>query len=155
MNTRAESIPNQVWQPATRVTGQLQVVALVMTNRTNKPDRRLLGHWKSDRRRTMAEWKWPPRTSIKKKRFATSLFGHLKLRYTPRFVYSDYKGMKSREPYEVLGSDSFSVAIATGEPVTGEVRIYQMNFEDGGYWISLGRQREWFRRPRKARGKAS
>jgi hypothetical protein len=116
--------------------------------RTLKPDRRLLGEWKSDRRRTLAEWKWAPRTSVKKKKFVASLFGYLKLRYTARFLYSDYKGMKSREPYQLLGSDEFSVAISIGEPLGGASRIYHVNFEDGGYWISLGRQREWFRRPR-------
>lgn len=126
-----------------------------MVGRAYKSDRRLLGEWKSDRRRTMAEWKWPPRTSARKKKFVASLFGHLKLRYTQRFLYSDYKGTKSREPYEILGSDSSSVAIAVDSALYEETRIYQMNFADGGYWISLGRQREWFRRPRTTRSRST
>lgn len=122
-----------------------------MATPSNKSAQRLLGDWKSDRRRTMAEWKWSPRTTAKKKQFVTSLFGHLKLRYTRKYVYSDYQGTKDRQPYEVLGCDSFSIAIAIGNSILGEALIYQLNFEGDAYWISLGRQREWFRRPRKTR----
>ncbi len=122
-----------------------------MTQPPPKTDLRLLGHWKSDRRRTLADWKWAPRTNPKKKKFVASLFGHLKLRYTRRYVYSDYQGTKSRERYEVLGSDSHSVAISVRRSLMDEPRIYHVTFEDNGYWIPLGRGREWFRRPRKTK----
>lgn len=112
-------------------------------------DRRLLGSWRSDRRRTMAEWIWPRSMKPDRRKWFAGLFGHLKLRYTPRYLYSDLKGFCERDLYEVVAMDSDSVAI-----LCSPGRILHIHFEDDHYWISLGRNREWFKRvkskPRQA-----
>ncbi len=116
-----------------------------------KTDRRLLGTWRSDRRRTFKDWIWPPRTSAKaRKRLSkqlSTIFGHLVLRYTRTRAHADFKGTTSSHKYEILGVDSNSVAIMTWDTVLDEESIYHIHFEgDRHYWITLGRQREWFRR---------
>jgi hypothetical protein len=54
---------------------------------------------------------------------------------------------RNRHRYEVLASDSHSVAIRYECPTTGEWRIEHIVFEGTGrYWLSQGNNREWFRR---------
>jgi len=125
--------------------------------RSAKPvpvDRRLLGSWRSDRRKTMAEFAWPRSMKADRRKWFAGLFGHLKLRYTPRYVYSDLKGFCERDRYEVVAMDADSVAI-----VYGAGQILHIHFEDDWYWISCGRQREWFKRvkakPRQAAARRS
>jgi hypothetical protein len=112
-----------------------------------KTDARLLGTWRSDRRRTLQDWIWPPRTGEKVRKRLSAAFGHLILRYTRTRIYSDLKGFQDTETYEILGADSNSVAIVVRGPLPEQGTIYHIHFEgDRHYWISLGRQREWFRR---------
>lgn len=113
-------------------------------------DRRLLGTWRSDRRRTMADWGWPRSMKPDRRKWFAGLFGHLKLRYTPRYQYSDYKGYCERECYEVVAMDADSVAI-----LCSPGHIQHIHFEDDHYWISLGRNREWFKRVKSKRRQAA
>jgi hypothetical protein len=54
---------------------------------------------------------------------------------------------RNRHRYEVLASDSRSVAIRYECPITGEWLIEHIFFKGAGhYWIPLGNNREWFRR---------
>jgi len=122
-----------------------------MPSQTRKTHRRLLGTWRSDRRRTLKDWVWPPRTSAKARKRWAAIFGHLLLRYTRTRVYSDYQGTESTQEYAILGSDADSVAIKTYDSLLEEDRIYHIHFEgERHYWITLGRQREWFRRVKPA-----
>ncbi len=89
----------------------------------------------------MADWIWPRSMKSDRRKWFAGLFGHLKLRYTPRYLHSDYKGFCERNRYEVVAMDADSVAI-----ICSPERILHIHFEDGGYWISLGRNREWFKR---------
>ena len=110
-------------------------------------DKRLLGTWRSDPRRTLNGWVWPRGTTAKQRKLITGLIGHLTIRYTRLRIRSEYKGHKDSQPYEVIGIDTDSVALMV--PVDGmeERRIYHVHFEgDNHYWITIGLQREWFRR---------
>lgn len=89
----------------------------------------------------MAEWVWPRSMKPDRRKWFAGLFGHLKQLYTPRYVTSDLKGFCGRDRYEVVAMDADSVAILWG---TGQ--ILHIHFEDDWYWISLGRNREWFKR---------
>lgn len=84
-----------------------------------------------------------------RRKWFAGLFGHLKLHYTARYLYSDLKGFRERAQYEVVAMDADSVAI-----LCSPEQIQHIHFEDGHYWISLGRNREWFKRvkakPRQA-----
>lgn len=124
-----------------------------MPQKPDKVDRRLLGWWRSDRRKTMSEWVWPRTMKADRRKWFANLFGHLKVRYTPRYCSWTLKGYAERGPYEVLASDEVSVAVISG----GQIR--QINFEGDHYWISMGRNREWFKRikapPRQAAARRS
>lgn len=120
-----------------------------MSGKDFKTDRRLLGMWRSDRCKTMAEWVWPRTMKLDRRKWFTGLFGHLRVKYTPRLCSWTLKEYKERGPYEVLASDADSVAIMCG----GQIR--QIHFEGDHYWISLGRNREWFKRVKTPRRQAA
>ena len=75
------------------------------------------------------------------------MFGHLTVCYTRQRIRSEFKGHRDSQRYEVIGTDLDSVAIMSFVDWMDERTIYHIHFEDDRhYWISLGRQREWFRR---------
>jgi len=126
-----------------------------MPPQKSKTDKRLLGTWRSDRGRTIKAWVWRRGWPMRKRKKLASIFGHLILRYTRTRLYSDYKGHKETEKYELLGADSSSVVIRRWDLHEAEWRLRQIHFEgDQYYWISLGvgRQREWFKRIGKPQG---
>src|SRR3569833_2980128 len=82
-----------------------------MTNREKKTDSRLIGTWRSDRRRTLKDWIWKPRTSSQKRKRVADILGHLVILFTRRKIYADFKGHRSSVSYKVLGVDANSVAI--------------------------------------------
>jgi hypothetical protein len=113
-----------------------------------KKDKRLFGAWRSDRGRTVAEWRFAKRLSPERRRKFLGIFGKLRLTYSAariRGVYGDYR---FTQRYDVLAIDSDSVAIRYEDTqVTGQWRIQHIRFEKGDrYWIALGRNREWFKR---------
>jgi hypothetical protein len=55
--------------------------------------------------------------------------------------------------YKVLDMDSESVAVTRWDSVLKETKIRHIHFEGDRYWISLGRQREWFKRIKGRRDK--
>ena len=93
------------------------------------------------------------------------LFGKLVLIYSRDWVVSKLNGFETKRRYVVLATDEVSVAILIygqmnirnrkayspdalklvdefGSPPT----IYHIHFDKRGYWISLGMNREFFRR---------
>lgn len=113
-----------------------------------KSDKRLLGTWRSDRRRTMKDWVWPRYTRAERRKRFAAIFGHLMLRYTRQRIHSDLKGSKDSQPYRVLTGDTDSVTIQHGSAQLGDRVIQHIHFDgDQYYWIALGdRNREWFKR---------
>src|SRR6478609_9354320 len=89
------------------------------TLRRLKNDQRLLGTWKSDARRTLAEWS--EKVSTAKQTALKSLFGRVELTYTRSKVIARLRqrGWEQSQHYVVLGTDSDSVAIA----IFGELKI--------------------------------
>jgi hypothetical protein len=108
-------------------------------------DRRLLGTWRSDGRRTGAEI--AARRDIKSanKKRLRSLFGKLILRYTKTRCYATLNGQTQISPYVVAAKDGDSVAVVFADPEVGAV-ISHIHFEGRSFWISLGPIREYFRR---------
>jgi hypothetical protein len=97
-------------------------------------DKRLLGTWQSDLRRTAREARdrhLVPEEKIKKFKL---LFGKLRLRITRTRIYSDFKGEKSVEPYRVVAKDAYSVAIVT-RGLVEEEQIYHVHFEGKYHWV--------------------
>ena len=143
-----------------------------------KTDSRLLGTWKSDRRRTFAEWSWGENVSPKKKEKLKSLFGKLLITYTrSRIIWNlpHRKWVNSRR-YTILGTDEASVAIVvsgelyikdpkkydrfnlqTVKELWSKPEIRQIHFAGNHYWISIGngKNREFFRRIREGKKSSS
>jgi hypothetical protein len=117
-----------------------------MPHTPNTFDKRLIGAWRSDRRRTMKEWVFPVRWTPTMRRRLAGIFGHLLLRYTRSRMHSDFQGHCAVRAYKVLASDSDSVAILHWDDLLGEQRVKQLHFEGRHYWISLGRNREFFKK---------
>ena len=103
-----------------------------------KWDSRLIGTWKSDRRRTFAHWR--PRKSSSPKSYAKlkSLFGKLQIRWGRGKYYTELDGVKEAFPYEILASDRESVVIRFSGPSLVFDELCQIRFEDDYYWIALG-----------------
>jgi hypothetical protein len=135
-----------------------------------KKDKRLLGTWKSDRARTLKEWIWVKHPSAAKRKKLAALFGRLEIRFLPGRMISKlpHCGWETSRPYVVLGTDETSVAVfefgdlqiknarkydslclAWVKELWSERRIRHINFEGEHYWISLGRNREFFRKIRE------
>jgi hypothetical protein len=140
-----------------------------------KVDKRLLGTWKSDKRRTFAEWNWKRNTSPKKKAKLKAFFGKQEITYTRTKVITVLPHRKSEwaRRYAVLATDDTSVAIVqfgkinfknrqkynpenlkmVDEIFGSKPRIQQINFDKNYFWFLLGngRNREYFRKIRNAK----
>ncbi len=113
-------------------------------------ERRLIGEWISDRRRTLSEWVYPKTMPEKQKRILRGFFGKLILRYSAKTIYSNLSETTSRFPYRVAAIDSNSVVIVTQDGITLKDKIVHIHFDGpSAYWISLGRNREWFKKLNK------
>ncbi len=117
-------------------------------------DKRLIGTWKSNTRRTMREirnHRHIPEEDHKKLR---SLFGKLQIRYTKTRAYiTDVDGSKSVEPYTVVAKDLTSVAILAPDVFDEEEQeIAHIHFDGDYYWVLMPEWsntacvREYFRR---------
>src|ERR1041385_719644 len=115
-------------------------------------DKRLIGTWRSDKKRTAAEIL--ARRDIragKRRTRLMSLFGKLTLRYTQTKCYTTFKGTTEVGPLRIVAKDADGVVLLAGSPF-GDM-IYHIRFEacpkremPRYYWISLGEFREYFRR---------
>lgn len=119
-----------------------------MAKRKRKIDRRLLGTWKSDRRKTFAEFRPKKNADPKALRKLKAIFGKLKLHWTRTNVHSNYDGFSESQTYDVLASDSQSVVIRIYENLFEEYELKQMFFEGTEYyWVYVGGNlREYFKR---------
>jgi hypothetical protein len=112
-----------------------------------KADRRLLGTWKSDRRRSFRNIRPKPGCRPAALRKLKALFGKLVVRWGRVKYYTDLDGFRSSARYEVVARDSTSVVVRYLDSEGGEGRLQQIHFEGDHYWIALGGGLcEYFRR---------
>lgn len=114
-----------------------------MTKTNPKWDKRLLGTWKSDRRRTFQHWKPSPGCSAATERKFKSLFGKLMITWKRGTLITEYDGDPfEARPYEVVARDSESVVIRCRDFLCdfpdAEDCLYQIHFDEEFYWIALG-----------------
>jgi hypothetical protein len=116
-------------------------------------DRRLLGLWKSDARRTRRDLRARRDIGPKTQRVLSRLFGRLELRYTRTRCHSTLDGSTFIAPYVVVAKDASSVAIVSRD-VLGEEAISHVHFEGSRFWVPVGRGlfREFFKRVEPATG---
>lgn len=117
-----------------------------------KTDKRLLGTWQSDGRPTVREWRFPKGLTPAQRKRILQLFGKLRLTYTRQRIRGRLGDYRYTQPYEVVATDSDTVAIRYREQITGEWRVQHIHFEGDRYWIALGYNREWFKRVGKRGG---
>jgi len=119
------------------------------TNMTYEP--RLIGTWRSDRRRTGKDIAARRDIPAAKRPKLLAIFGQLTLRYTRTRCYSTFHGSKDVLPYRVLASNSDSVVLAGPGPLfEHDESIHHIHFGELGprpryYWVCLGSFREFFR----------
>src|ERR1043166_1017472 len=112
-----------------------------------KTDKRLLGTWRSDRKRTVVDWRFDRRVTPVQRRKFFDIFGRLRLTYTRTRIRGPLPDYEYTLRYEVLASDSDSVAIRYEDRQLGEWRVQHIHFKGRNrYWIALGQNRDWFRR---------
>ena len=133
-----------------------------------KVDKRLLGTWKLDEKKTLKEWTWKRRITPRKKKRFGEILGKSAVTYTRTKVIFTKKetGWHSERHYVVAAADETSVAIVqfgetkiknrrkydpyllrTAEDLfPSKVEIRHIHFEKSGYWISWGKNRGFFRR---------
>ncbi len=118
-----------------------------MGQREPKFDRRLIGGWQSDRRRTFRHFKpkmgCPPQSFRKLK----AMFGKLVIRWGRGRCHTELDGYCDSVAYEVIARDTSSVVIHYRDCVTETDTIQHIHFEENYYWIAVsGSLIEWFRR---------
>jgi len=114
-------------------------------------DKRLVGRWRSDRERTMAEWRFSADTPEETRARVANMFGELELSYSRWRCKSLFNGTKDITWYQVLAADPESVMIRawTSTPFLGRPQsLSHIHFDADSYWITLGSSntREFFRR---------
>ena len=128
-------------------------------------DSRLLRRWKSDAKRTLSEWRWRKWLSSRRKKRFEAIFGKWVLTYTRTRVTSRLPDFEMSQRYSVLGADEASVAIVRfgerqiknprrydpcllqlAKECSPKQRIEHIHFSGNHYWVSLGSNREFFRR---------
>jgi hypothetical protein len=110
-------------------------------------DRRLLGTWKSDRRRTARDINARTDFTPRHKKLLIAMFGRLVLRYTPTRCYATLDETTTVSRYTVVGKNA-DEALLVSHDETGTLGdgLQHIRFEADFYWISLGPFREFFRR---------
>lgn len=115
-----------------------------------KYDRRLIGTWQSDRRRTFRNFKPNPQSTPQQFRKLKALFGKMRVRWTRTKVYSSSDGIDwTSDRYEIVASDWSSVVVRYRSPIVDEDVLQQIHFSDGYYYLCLGMGGglvEWFKR---------
>ena len=114
------------------------------------------GTWRSDRRRTLSEWRFIGRPSKVRRARVARIFGKLEITYASRRHTSKYDGLEFSATYRVVAADSGIVVIRIYEEGERAGYLHCLNFESPNlYWVTVGWNREWFRRvPRKRPNKS-
>lgn len=100
-------------------------------------DSRLIGTWKSDRRRTFRRYKPKPTAPARSIRKLKSLFGKLVVRWGRGKYYTEMDGDKWSNAYEVIASDQYSVVVRSKDDLSAEPRLQQIHFEGDWYWLAI------------------
>jgi hypothetical protein len=95
----------------------------------------------------MAEWRFKKLRSASKRAQFSSIFGKLQVTYGARRHTMQYDDQTFSSTYDVEARDSSIVVIRIHEDGKGPGHLQCLNFETPDlYWISIGWNREWFRR---------
>jgi hypothetical protein len=112
-------------------------------------DARLLGTWKSDRRKTFKTFRPKPGASPAAIKRLKAMFGKLIIRWGKGNYFTELDGHRDSFKYEVVAREMDSVVIRVQDSLLCQPQIRLITFEGDYYYISLGaHMSEYFRRVR-------
>jgi hypothetical protein len=108
--------------------------------------KRLRGSWKSDRARTMAEWRFPKRLSSKKRQQFASIFGKNIWHFGSRVCKTQFEDRRTAEPYKILWASEHSVVVLFSN--NRETSCHHLFFDGNHFYLAAGRAGnvEYFKR---------
>lgn len=119
-----------------------------MGSRAAKIDPRLLGTWRSDRRRTLRHFKPKPGCPPQSLRRFKALFGKLVVEWGRGGCRTELDGYGKSVLYEVVATDATSVVVRSRDERTGQHCLQHIHFDGDYYWVAIGNGSlcEFFRR---------
>ena len=109
----------------------------------------LIGTWRSDRRRTLAQWVYPKRLAAERREMFEAIFGRLKVRFTRTRHSTIYDGQEHSGSYRVIWSregptfPQLVVVYGRGK----DERAQHIFFDSpNSYYVQGGKCAEFFRR---------
>jgi hypothetical protein len=110
------------------------------------------GTWRSDRKRTMAEWRSKTRLGKARRTRIARMFGKLEVTYAAKRHTLKYDDLTFSSTYRVEAADSGTVVVRIFEDGKGAGYLQCLHFESPNvYWITVGWNREWFSRVAQTR----
>jgi hypothetical protein len=108
--------------------------------------RRLLGTWRSDRRRTERNWVFPRKLAMHRLREFRAMFGKLTWHFSVRSVTETYDELTWRYRYSILWADEHSAVVVFSN--AAEEKCHQLFFDEKWFYLVGGRAGnvEYFRR---------
>ena len=108
--------------------------------------KRLKGAWRSDRARSIAQWKFSKPITAKRRREFSKIFGKNVWRFGPHTCTGEFEGLRWTARYKVLWADDYSAILRfTDKEGT---RCHHLFFEDNYFYVAAGYAGsvEYFRR---------
>lgn len=113
-------------------------------------DKRILGRWKSDKRKTMGYLKKYCKITKKQEQLFDAFFGKISIRITEKYVYTHMPKIKftsgrkvrvldsyeDKSEYKVIGKDEDKVAIIS-KNILDEDQISIIHVEEKHIWVNL------------------
>ncbi len=119
----------------------------------------LIGTWKSDRKRTLAGFApYHKLKDLAKRRRVSGIFGELEVKYTRRYIHSQFKDSAYKERYEVVDESEDTLVIKVDEKypelfdTLNGLSFYVIQFDETRYhkymsvYVSRWHYVEWFRK---------
>jgi hypothetical protein len=116
---------------------------------TKTPQSLLVGTWRSDRARTVAQWVFPKRLAAKRRKEFDAIFGKMQVRYSRTKHTTTYMGKTLSCPYRVLwskGSAEFPQLILIFMAGNDETAQHVFFDSPNSYYIQGGKCAEFFKR---------
>ena len=113
-------------------------------------DKRIIGRWKSDKRKTMGYLRKHCKISKKQERCFDAFFGKMSMRITEKYIYTHMPKIKfksgrkvrvsdsseDKSEYKVIGKDEEKVAIIS-KNMFDEDQIYIFHVEEKHIWVNV------------------
>ena len=107
--------------------------------------RRLLGIWRSDKRRTLSQWLFKKGVSAKNRAIISGIFGKMTWRFTKKSLYARSGNRSCTFSYSLLWADEWSVVLR----VVGVEwdKCYHLRFDNRHFYIPVTHNNsEYFRK---------